>query len=131
MDKAGKDNILGCFQSTSRKFLKRKRSEKNETQSKSDSVAKRPAFNNPLYSQGLLGEANHTEEISWNSPKPSGRAFGFEDDAPAKKRVKFDEENLICSSITYQRHQEETRQATKQESKSLLKKIIDFTAGLF
>lgn len=55
---------------------------------------------------------------------------------PTKKRVKFDELNLITSSITYQRHLNSSYQYTgiipqKNENKSLLSRFLDFTASLF
>jgi hypothetical protein len=123
IDKAGRDNILGCFRSTSKKLLKRKH---KDSDTKPDWSEKRPTFNNPLFSQAVLGEANHD---SWNSPKSSGTASRFEEEAPARKRVKFDEENLICSSITYQRNQASASSTPKSES--LLTKFINFTASLF
>jgi hypothetical protein len=52
--------------------------------------------------------------------------------------VKFDEENLIVSSITYQRQQAEVRKLAENRrrrvesgEKSMFSKFIDFTANLF
>ncbi len=55
---------------------------------------------------------------------------------PTKKRVQFDELNLITSSITYQRHLNSSYQYTgiipqKSENKSLLTRLLDFTSNLF
>lgn len=58
----------------------------------------------------------------------------LEHDFPPKKRVKFDEENLIVSSITYQRQTEAQRHMfdpKHDEHKSFITKFIDFTANLF
>lgn len=57
-----------------------------------------------------------------------------------RKRVKFDEQNLIVSSITYQREnavrnlrqqQHQQRQLGVKEEESLLTRFINFTANLF
>lgn len=81
----------------------------------------------------LTGEQNYSYEHD---------EFGFSTIAvtnnnclpPPKKRVKFDEENIVVSSITYQRQQQAMRlEQLKSYStnRSLLTKIMDFTTSLF
>lgn len=48
-----------------------------------------------------------------------------------RKRVKFDEENLIVSSITYQRQNALREPQRDHKEESLLTKLINFTANLF
>jgi hypothetical protein len=55
-------------------------------------------------------------------------------DDPPKKRVKFDEENIVVSSITYQRQQQAMRLEhlkSNHQNKSIFSKFIDFTSSLF
>lgn len=70
--------------------------------------------------------ANHSSNIMTN------KRIAIEE--IPRKRVKFDEENLIVSSITYQR-QHELRAAPPQpptpETESLFTRFINFTANLF
>lgn len=83
----------------------------------------------------LTGEQNYSYEHDYE--------FGFSTIAvtnnnicspPPKKRVKFDEENIVVSSITYQRQQQAIRLEQLKShttNRSLFTKIIDFTTSLF
>jgi hypothetical protein len=74
--------------------------------------------------------ANHSSNINGSTNK-----HVVIEEIP-RKRVKFDEENLIVSSITYQRQHNlrETRnkpQPPPSETESLFTRFINFTANLF
>lgn len=72
--------------------------------------------------------ANHSSNIT--------NRFNNVEEIP-RKRVKFDEENLIVSSITYQRqsafrvHQQQKPLPPTGNEGSLFSKFINFTANLF
>lgn len=69
--------------------------------------------------------ANHTSKLTHTN---------YRRDEIPRKRVKFDEENLIVSSITYQRQNaipELSNPQKDRKEESLLTKFINFTANLF
>lgn len=154
IDKVGKKDKLGCFQTASRRILKRKHSEteekilKPQKRSIFSTIGEKLGFSRPANKppKSILspsgsnriasGEVNHSYQHDYNS-------FGMtneveqEHETPLKKRVKFDEENLIFSSITYQRKQTKQPaavhvfQPSAEENKSIFSKFIDYTANLF
>lgn len=77
------------------------------------------------FSHGFSSFASTPLGANHSSNHPTNR-FNIEE--IPRKRVKFDEENLIVSSITYQRQNANPPQ--KNET-SLLSKFINFTANLF
>ena len=155
IDEAGKDGKLGCFQTASRRILKRKHSESVENISKQhkksffSTIGEKLGFSRPVSDlpksilspngsnrQTRSGEVNHSYQHDYNSFGVTNE-MEYEHEFPPKKRVKFDEENLIVSSITFQRKQIESKAAlhifkpAAEENKSILSKIINFTANLF
>lgn len=129
IDEAGETS---CFQSATKRVLKRKHSQM-EAPENPPKLPKKSIFASISDKLGLTrndppksiltttnrGEMNQTYEHE--------RIFATnnEEHEVPRKRVKFDEENLIVSSITYQRQQ------TIEDHKSLFSKIVDFTANLF
>lgn len=115
-----------------------------------DEKAIKKSILSPLRGGGILnesGEHNFSHGFSSFASTPLGanhssnivtNRFNNIEEIP-RKRVKFDEENLIVSSITYQRqnatreyHQPQQRQQQQQQNEgSLLSKFINFTANLF
>lgn len=154
IDKVGKEEKLGCFQTASRRILKRKHSETEENIPKqqkrsffstigaklgfSRSSNNRPkSILSPTGSNRCApsGEVNRSYQHDYSSFVTNG--VEQEHEIHPKKRVKFDEENLIFSSITYQRKQTETQTAihlfepATAETKSIFSKFINYTANLF
>lgn len=156
IDEAGKDNQLGCFQSATRSLLKRKHSETEEILTKpkkksiftsisetlgfTRSISEAPksiltanGSNRPRHLSS--GEMNHSYQHDYHSFNVTNRVE-HEHEVPPKKRVKFDEENLVYSSITYQRQQSDSRQmmvdpSKSEDSRSVFSKFVNFTASLF
>lgn len=111
--------------------LKEKLGFKKLTQARDDRKEKKSFFS-PLRDLNRSGE--HDNGFSSFASTPLGANHSSKahtninlEEIP-RKRVKFDEENLIVSSITYQR-QNALREPQKEES--LLTKFINFTANLF
>lgn len=146
IDKVGKE---GCFQAATRRIRKRKHSEMEENPPK---VEKKSIFVTISEKLGFSREPQRTVLSPNGGNRRRGELnYSFEHDAYGfvtnemenhevhpKKRVKFDEENLIVSSITYQRQQAQVQRLAetyskeeKRDEKSMLSKIIDFTANLF
>lgn len=82
------------------------------------------------YEDSMFHDNNHLSKFITNNKDEN------EVEVP-RKRVKFDEENLIVSSISYQREnalrnlkQQNSRKLIKEEE-SLFTKFINFTANLF
>jgi hypothetical protein len=152
------ENEHGCFQSV--KSRKRKHSEMEDNSTKGDqksllSVLKeklgfKSSHDTASARKSILSPSNHVGEqnLSFqpdnNMSKCANLSFnidtnkGSEEHEIPRKRVKFDEENLIFSSITYQRQnavrmeRENARVRGEQvEEKSLLSRFINFTANLF
>lgn len=147
----------GCFHSASRRLRKRRHSEtittdENDTvnvahQNKSiftsikeklglkatENVDKKSTVLSSIHNQD--GEHNMSYQ---GKNHPSACVTNKELCVP-RKRVKFDEENLIVSSLSYQRgnairrqrQQHVEQQTTKKEEESLLTRFINFTANLF
>lgn len=83
----------------------------------------------------LTGEQNfsyqHDFEFGFSSIAVTNQDFMS---PPPKKRVKFDEENIVVSSITYQRQQQQAKLEQLKShttNRSLFTKIIDYTTSLF
>lgn len=152
IDKAGKDEKLGCFQTASRRILKRKHSGSEENLPKPlkrsffSTIGEKLGWSRPTSDppRSILspsnravasGEVNHSYEHDYNTFDVTNEVEQ-EHEIP-KKRVKFDEENLIISSITYQRKQIESKaslhmfQSSATENKSIFSKFINYTANLF
>lgn len=155
LDKAGSEGSFGCFHTVSKRILKRKHveSEENETKpvkkSLLSTIGEKLGLTRPHEKpqRSILSPTNRRYPSTSGNMNLSYEHVGYssyvtnmerdqEHDFPPKKRVKFDEENLIVSSITYQRQQSEARQfmieqPRQDEDKSFFNKIIDFTANLF
>lgn len=84
----------------------------------------------------LTGEQNYSyqhDTFGFSSIAVTNRTHDFMS-PPPKKRVKFDEENIVVSSITYQRQQQQMKLEqlkSHTENRSLFTKIIDYTTSLF
>lgn len=149
IDEAGKESKLGCFQTASKRVMKRKHSETIENHQKVPKKSflssiseifgfKKPSNEAPksILSQnnGNRGEQNYSyQHDGFSSINVTNETVEQKHEIP-KKRVKFDEENLIVSSITYQRHQSEVQRMMfhpKTEEKSMMTKLIDYTSNLF
>ena len=127
------ESDVDCFRSAARNIGKRKRtlsdSEENaEKPKKKPFLSKFPWFlrlatreKSVLTSRNIIHEQNVIEQ-DYETPK---------------KRVKFDEENLIVSSTAYQRQQQAERNLSQvhhlrePESQSMFSKFVNFTANLF
>jgi uncharacterized UBP type Zn finger protein len=146
IDQVGKE---GCFQAATRRMRKRKHSELEENPPKTE---KKSIFTTISEKLGFSKEPPRSALSQHSQNQHRGKLnFSFEHDEHAfvtnelesheihpKKRVKFDEENLIVSSITYQRQQAEVRKLAENRrrrvesgEKSMFSKFIDFTANLF
>lgn len=149
IDEVGKDS--SCFQSATKRILKRKHSEMEENHSKppkksffatlgeklglSRTVEPPKSIltmsNNNRFAQG---EMNYSYQHDGFSSFVTNGDDDREHEVP-RKRVKFDEENLIVSSIKYQRQQTEAyhmiAQSRPDESQSLFAKFVNYTASLF
>lgn len=139
IDDAGKS---GCFRSAARKIRKRKLSETEENPPK---VEKKSIFSTIGEKLGFSREPPRSVLTQNNrfgvSQGELNYSYQHEDCQPfvtnepedhPKKRVKFDEDNLIVSSITYQRQQTQVhRLAEQNEEKSVFAKFVNFTANLF
>lgn len=153
IDSVGKsDAQLGCFQSASRRLLKRKHSEIEEIPAKSEkkksifeAIGEKLGFsratnNRPksiltTNTSNLLasGKLNQSYQHDYNSFDVTNNVVEQEHEVP-KKRVKFDEENLIYSSITYQRQTaayQMMNQPGLNDNTSMFSKLVNFTASLF
>lgn len=154
IDNVGKESTLGCFQTASKRILKRKYSEVEESESKSSkksffaSIGEKFGFtravNDPPRSilspnngnrRGMSGETNRSYLHDYHSFNVTNEV-NREHELHPKKRVKFDEENLIFSSITYQRQQDEAQfmmphPIIPDDNKSIFSKFVNFTANLF
>lgn len=149
---------LGCFETASRK-LKRNRSEMEMNDEKpaaksifvsigeklgflrtSDSQKPKSILTNHNHNRSS-GELNYSfahDSIHGHYDHPFNCTNTVEEsEIPPKKRVKFDEENVVCSSITYQRQSEHANRMlipptpTKHKDESFITKFINFTASLF
>lgn len=153
---AGKDSKFGCFQTSSKRILKRKHSETEESLSKPKkksiftSISEKFGFTRAINEtpKSILtangsnksrcfssGEMNHSYQHDYHSFDVTNDG-GQEHDVPPKKRVKFDEENLVYSSITFQRQQNDSQYMMNEsnrseERKSVFSKFANFTASLF
>lgn len=153
IDDVGKDCKLSCFQTSSKRPLKRKHSEIEEAETKTHkksifaSIGEKLGFtrvcNQPPKSilspnssnrRRLSGEMNRSYLHDYHSFNVTNEVEpGHE---IPKKRVKFDEENLIVSSITYQRQCDEAqfmmpKPILPDENQSIFSKFVNFTASLF
>lgn len=86
----------------------------------------------------LTGEQNysyqHDSEFGFSTIAVTNRTQDDFMSPPPKKRVKFDEENIVVSSITYQRQQQQLKLEqlkSHTNNRSLFTKIIDYTTSLF
>lgn len=149
IDEVGKGNKFGCFQTASNRILKRKHSESNENEQKIpkksflSSIGEKLGFQRPSNTapKSILTQNNVNQgEMNYSYQHDGFSAFNVTNDEVEqeheipKKRVKFDEDNLIVSSITYQRQQSQVQRMMfhpKTEEKSLMSKLIDYTANLF
>jgi hypothetical protein len=148
MDKVGKE---GCFQSATRILRKRKHSDSEENLPKVEkksffaTISQKLGFsrepprsiltqNGSNRFQLSSGELNysyqHDDYASFVTNEPENNEIH------PKKRVKFDEENLIVSSIKYQRQQETQKNRLEEpkvidENASIFSKFVNFTANLF
>ena len=155
----------GCFHGASRRLLKRKHSETEpndaenvENKSIFTSIKEKFGFktteNATRVKKSILtsihnqdGEHNLSYQHDDSMSRGNNRFSQFvtnknkENDVEVpRKRVKFDEENLIVSSLTYQREnavrnlrqqQHQQKQSTVKEEESLFARFINFTANLF
>lgn len=88
------------------------------------------------FSQNITGELNYSfehddEEYGFSASNYVTNTDYYD---PPKKRVKFDEENIVVSSITYQRQQQQMRLEhlkSNNANKSIFSKFIDYTYSLF
>lgn len=147
IDNVGKE---GCFQTAARRIRKRKHSDSEENLPKIEkksffaTISEKLGFSrNPprtiLTPNGnnhfklSAGELNHSYQHDDYATFVTNESESYE--IHRKKRVKFDEENLIVSSITYQRQQtqvhrlEETK--VREDNKSMFTKFVNYTANLF
>lgn len=157
IDDVGKESKLGCFQTSSKRLLKRKHSEIEELEPKAQkksifaSIGERFGFTQAsieppksILSPNGINRREFTLSGEMNRSYLPHDYHSFdvtneveqEHDIHPKKRVKFDEENLIFSSITYQRQQDEAqfmmpRPMIQDEKKSIFSKFVNFTANLF
>jgi hypothetical protein len=112
------------------------------TQARGEEKTKKSIFS-PLRDHNGSGEHNFSNDNGFSSfaSTPLGANHSSKlthtnrhrDELP-RKRVKFDEENLIVSSITYQRQnalREFSDPQRDRKEESLLTKFINFTANLF
>lgn len=113
------------------------------TQARGEEKTKKSIFS-PLRDHNGSGEHNFSNDNGFSSfaSTPLGANHSSKpthtnnrrDEIP-RKRVKFDEENLIVSSITYQRQTalqlRELSEPKDRKEESLLTKFINFTANLF
>lgn len=150
IDNVGKDVSLGCFQSASRHIRKRKHSEMESDQPK---LQRKSIFASIREKLGLVRSSADPPKSILSSnggyrqaPGETNPSYQHDDyfsfdvtnevehETHPKKRVKFDEENLIVSSITYQRQQTAAHHMMLESSadhKSMFAKFVNFTANLF
>ncbi|CRL08680.1 CLUMA_CG021666, isoform A [Clunio marinus] len=151
------DNNGGCFEAASRRILKRKHSEV-EKKSFIETIKEKFGFkieeeaaNQPQRSILTSNVRNKKGENNFSYQHDDFNSFDIvtnnveccdvdehELQQPPRKRVKFDEKNLIISSITYQRQQRKQSEDDNlrmkhfyNNKKSFFSKFIDFTANLF
>jgi hypothetical protein len=111
------------------------------TQARGEEKTEKSIFS-PLRDHNGSGEHNFSNDNGFSSfastplranhsSKPTHTNIRHEE--IPRKRVKFDEENLIVSSITYQRQTalREVNEPKDKKEDSLLTKFINFTANLF
>lgn len=102
---------------------------------KSTKVNTKKSIFSPLRDHNGSGEHNFSNDNGFGSfastPNYSSKFThtNNRDEIP-RKRVKFDEQNLIVSSITYQR-QNALLDKPQKKGESLISKLINFTANLF
>ena len=155
----------GCFHGASRRLLKRKHSEteENETENVENksiftSIKERFGFkaaeNATRAKKSILTSIHnqdgehylsyqHDDSMSQGNNRFSQSITNKKDENDVevpRKRVKFDEENLIVSSLAYQREnafrnlrqqQRQQKQSGVKEEESLFTRFINFTANLF
>lgn len=152
----------GCFQAASRRLRKRKHSDSEEndfkpqkqsifasigeklgflkssrtTRTSSRHSESKKSILTPRNSQieVVRGELNFSFEHDQSPVTNKQQQHDYdEQDFPPRKRVKFDEENVIVSSITYQRRQSQIQldRLRETEKESILTKFVNFTANLF
>lgn len=157
IDEVGKEgSAFSCFQSSSKRVLKRKHAELEEVappeaEKKSifATIGQKLGFTKRQAAAPLKSVLSPNSRNRRPTPGKLDLSYEHDDfavtnmerelehDFPPKKRVKFDEENLIVSSITYQRQTEAERSSQcmfnpkHDEHKSFFTKFIDFTANLF
>jgi hypothetical protein len=155
IDKVGSEDQFGCFQAASRRLLKRKHSEMEQpTENEPQSSKKKSFFAAISEKLGFSRESNdkprsilqvqnrflspqrHSGEMNYSYQHDSFVTNIEKEHETPRKRVKFDEENLIVSSITYQRQQSQQRlnlimEKDENKSQSMFSKFVDFTANLF
>lgn len=152
IDEIGEEDT-GCFQTTSKRLMKRKHSDVDKNKQKtvekksfvtaigerfgfsrgSQESSKSISTTNGCRNAGEIGNDSHMHGYLCDVINMGME--GDDNEFPPRKRVKFDEENLIVSSITYQRQQSEANrmkmQPTVDNEKSFITKFINFTASLF
>lgn len=157
IDEAGKDSKLGCFQTASKRILKRKHSDSEENAPKQSrksifsTISEKLGFSRPPTPapKSILSPNGRNKAVEYSGEDNPSYQHGYnlfgvtneweqEHENPPRKRVKFDEENLIFSSITYQRRQQHETKAVhlfkpsaEEENKSILTRLINYTANLF
>lgn len=153
IDEAGKErSAFSCFESSTKRVLKRKHAEleevappKAEKKSFFTTIGQKLGFAKPQAAVPLKSVLSPNSrnrrptpgklDLSCEHDDFTNMERELEHDFPPKKRVKFDEQNLIVSSITYQRQSEEAQRfmynPKHDEHKSFITKFIDFTANLF
>lgn len=154
------EHTAGCFNNTSRRLLKRKHSDIDDEDEENDIKTHESIFTSLKEKFGfkvhgkadksrksILSSINHQDDddvggehnMSYQHDDNimTNRLFNvntnnidIEEYETPKKRVKFDENNLIVSSITYQR-QNAMRMQENPKEESIFSKIINFTANLF
>lgn len=144
IDTVGK---VGCFQSAARRIRKRKHSEMEENPPKLEkksifaTISEKFGFSRETTRSILTPSGSNRFQVSAGEMNHSYQHEDYasfvtnEPEIHPKKRVKFDEENLIVSSITYQRQQTQVQRLaqpkTADESESIFTKFVNFTANLF
>lgn len=154
------DNEHSCFYAASRRLLKRKHSEtdddvyvepkQTETPHKSfftvlkekftnfnshpNVSAEKPQKTTILTLNKYEGETSYQCESQLSHHgiyKTEEHAAEREVEVVPRKRVKFDENNLVMSSSQFQFKNDNKPAHHKEKTESLLSRIIDFTANLF
>lgn len=151
LDDAGKKSNLDCFHTTTKRVLKRKHASsdevvKNKPEQKSfltslgEKLGLRKVQDNgqrsifPSIQNNVLHKGGQSSLVEIGNLTHAGFDQEYDLLPPSKKRVKFDEENLVtikyhCQYSVVQRGPSQL--PIKTENKSLFHKFLDFTGNLF